>query len=293
MSVLSLRARIFILITITVAGVLLLYNLTQMDWGNIWMMLVLSALASLTLIFKVIGATDRSHYNVSFLVYGFSFLILGPEATVYVIVVSNLVEWAWHKYVWYIQSYNIATYILATHLAGQIYLLVNPGMQAYGMIGITSVLLAMGVFTFVNHLLVGLVIWLALGESLTELGVFDFFPLMLDFILLCMGGATAYIWELTPYGVVLILLPLYLIYTTLKVPALERKTEKDPKTGLYNAEYFQNAMDKEVERANRFDRPLTVVMADLDLLRNINNTYGHLAGDQVLIGVANILKDSV
>jgi len=34
-------------------------------------------------------------------------------------------------------------------------------------------------------------------------------------------------------------------------------------------------------------------MADMDLLRNINNTYGHLAGDEVLIGVAKILKKSV
>ena len=37
--------------------------------------------------------------------------------------------------------------------------------------------------------------------------------------------------------------------------------------------------------------PLTVVMGDLDLLRNINNTYGHVAGDQILIGIANILKE--
>lgn len=293
MSDLSLKARIFILFTISLAGMLLLYTLTQIDWGDIWMMLALSALASLTLIFKVIGATDRSHYNISFLVYGFSFLILGLEPTIFVIVISNLVEWTWHKYVWYIQSYNIATYILATYIAGQIYLLVNPSMQTYDLIGIASVLLAMGVFTFVNHFLIGLVIWLARGESLAVSGVFNFFSLMLDFILLCMGCATAYIWGLTPYGVILILLPLYLIYTTLKVPALERKTEKDSKTGLYNAEYFQNAMEKEIERANRFNRPLTVVMADLDLLRNINNTYGHLAGDQVLIGVANILQKHV
>ncbi len=52
-------------------------------------------------------------------------------------------------------------------------------------------------------------------------------------------------------------------------------------------------LENELKRANRFDRPLTIIMADLDLLRNINNTYGHLAGDEVLIGIANILKQSV
>ena len=43
-------------------------------------------------------------------------------------------------------------------------------------------------------------------------------------------------------------------------------------------------------RANRFNRPLTVVLGDLDLLRNINNNYGHLAGDVVLCGIAEILQ---
>ena len=43
-------------------------------------------------------------------------------------------------------------------------------------------------------------------------------------------------------------------------------------------------------RSQRFHRPLTVAIADLDLLRNINNSYGHLAGDEVLIKVSDILK---
>ncbi len=52
-------------------------------------------------------------------------------------------------------------------------------------------------------------------------------------------------------------------------------------------------MDNELARSNRFDRPLSIILADLDLLRNINNTYGHLAGDDVLIGVSKAMKDSV
>ena len=63
-------------------------------------------------------------------------------------------------------------------------------------------------------------------------------------------------------------------------------------TGLFNHEYFKKQLVSELTRANRFDRPLSVILADLDLLRNINNTYGHLAGDEVLIGVARALKAS-
>lgn len=77
------------------------------------------------------------------------------------------------------------------------------------------------------------------------------------------------------------------------MPALKRQTQLDPKTGLYNARYFQEALEREIARSDRSNHPMTVVVADLDLLRNINNTYGHLAGDQVLVGVANILKAMV
>ena len=136
---LSIQARVYVLVAIFVAVILLFWSLAQVDWGNIWMMLALSGLASLTLILKVVGATERSHYNISFLVYGFAFVLLGPEATVFVILVSNLVEWAWHRYTWYIQCYNIATYIFAVHFAGQVYEKVHPGMHMYGLVGIASV----------------------------------------------------------------------------------------------------------------------------------------------------------
>src|SRR5205814_7993643 len=43
-------------------------------------------------------------------------------------------------------------------------------------------------------------------------------------------------------------------------------------------------------RAQRFERPLTLIMADLDLLRDINNTYGHLAGDAVLKKIAETFR---
>jgi diguanylate cyclase (GGDEF)-like protein/putative nucleotidyltransferase with HDIG domain len=256
------------------------------------MLLFLTALASLSLIFKVEGATDRSHYNISFLIYSFTFILLGPVDAIIVILVSNLVEWAWHRYTWYIQSFNIANYLLVIYLSGLVYRLISPEINLLNLSGILGAVVAMLVFTLLNHLLVGTVVWLARGENYIKSGVFSFLPLMIDFTLLCMGVGAALIWTVNPYATIYFILPLYLIYSTLKVPALERQSELDPKTGLYNARYFNNALTKEIERANRFDRPLTVVIADLDLLRNINNTYGHLAGDQVLIGVTKILKDS-
>lgn len=290
---LSWKAKVYILSSILVGAGLTLWSLFHVDWREVWMMLILSIVASLALIFKVIGSTDRSHYNISFLVYAFAFILLGPEATLMIVIISNLVEWAWHKYPWYIQAFNISTYIIGFSLAGIVFQYFSPEFQVFGLSGVVGALASMLVFTLVNHLMIGMVIWLARGENFTQSGVFEFFPLMLDFILLCMGVVAALVWLVIPVGIIFVLLPLYLIYSTLRVPALERKTEIDAKTGLFNVEYFNKNLKVELERANRFDRPLTIVMADLDLLRNINNTYGHLAGDEVLIGVANIFKENV
>jgi diguanylate cyclase (GGDEF)-like protein/putative nucleotidyltransferase with HDIG domain len=288
----SWKTKVYIIGIIMVGCGILTYILRFNEWQDYWTILAMSVLASLALFFKVEGATNRSHYNIGFLVYGFTFVILGPEATIAVILVSSLAEWIWQKYPWYIQIFNIASFTIVTFISGVIFRFINPDMSLLSFESILAVLTSMAVFTLLNHLLIGLVVWLARGENFAKSGIFDILPLMIDFTLLCMGAGTALIWLLNPFAIFLTILPLYLIYTTLKVPALERETEIDPKTGLYNAKYFSKVLEKELDRANNFDRPLTVVLADLDLLRNINNTYGHLAGDEVLIGVADILKNS-
>lgn len=293
MKALSKPARAYIILTIFLGILLLGWNLLQVDWENVGPTILLSILASLALVLKVEGSTNRSHYNISFVIYAFTFVLLGVEDAILVILVANVVEWIWYKYPWYIPAFNISSHILVLHVAGLFYRWLNPGLAVLDWVGIAGILVSMAVFTLLNHLLVGLVIWLARGENFAKSGMFEFLPLMLDFTLLCLGTMAAMIWIFNPYAVILFLLPLYPIYSTLKVPALERKTETDDKTGLYNATFFEQALANELKRADRFDRPLTVVMADLDLLRNINNTYGHLAGDEVLKGIANILKSSV
>jgi len=289
---LSLRARIYVWTVILCGAALLGWNLLHTDWSDVWMILTLGAVASISLILKVEGTTSRSHYNISFFIYAFTLVLLGAPATMLVILISNVVEWLKHRYPWYIQSFNLGMYFITVQCTSLTYTLINPSHTFFSANNMIALVLAMATFTFINHLLVGMVVWVARGEDLIKSGIFDFLPLVIDFTLLAMGATGAVLWMVNPFAVVLAVLPIYLIYSTLKVPALERKTETDQKTGLYNDQYFQHALQIELDRANRFERPITVVMADMDLLRNINNTYGHLAGDEVLIGVARILKES-
>jgi diguanylate cyclase (GGDEF)-like protein len=83
------------------------------------------------------------------------------------------------------------------------------------------------------------------------------------------------------------------MYQGLRVPALEAETHTDPKTGLANPRRFNQVGNREIGRARRYDRPVSLLMCDVDHMTDINNTHGHLAGDAVLRAVSNALSESV
>jgi diguanylate cyclase (GGDEF)-like protein len=67
---------------------------------------------------------------------------------------------------------------------------------------------------------------------------------------------------------------------------------RDGLTGLYNHRYFQETMAKEISRANRYGRPLAIIMLDIDHFKNINDTYGHQGGDLVLQAISRLLEQT-
>ncbi len=64
---------------------------------------------------------------------------------------------------------------------------------------------------------------------------------------------------------------------------------RDGLTGLYNYRYFQELMEKEVNRATRYHLALSLIVFDIDFFKNINDTYGHPAGDEVLRNLATLV----
>jgi two-component system, cell cycle response regulator len=70
----------------------------------------------------------------------------------------------------------------------------------------------------------------------------------------------------------------------------QRLSLTDPLTGLFNYRYLRESLRREVERANRFGRTLTVVTLDLDHFKDVNDTYGHGAGDLVLAELARRIR---
>jgi diguanylate cyclase (GGDEF)-like protein len=66
--------------------------------------------------------------------------------------------------------------------------------------------------------------------------------------------------------------------------------DRDPLTGFFNHRYLQERLSEEVVRAVRTHRPLSVVMLDLDDFKLVNDTFGHLYGDGVLVHMAGLIR---
>lgn len=71
---------------------------------------------------------------------------------------------------------------------------------------------------------------------------------------------------------------------------LEYYSNHDPLTGLYNRRHFNEMLEYEVGRSERHRHEFSILMLDLDDFKDINDTYGHPCGDEVLVGVAEAMR---
>ena len=107
MKELTISTRLYLLAVYGIGTTLISINLLNWQFKEPLLLAFLCILASLALIIKVDGATERSHYSFSFIVYGFTFAHLGVSQAAIVILVSNLVEYLVNHPAWFIQIFNI------------------------------------------------------------------------------------------------------------------------------------------------------------------------------------------
>ena len=101
-------------------------------------------------------------------------------------------------------------------------------------------------------------------------------------------GAT--LWRIDPRLEIHMIVPVAILHRVLSFRQVQVAARTDDKTGLYNYRYFEECAQRELGRARRTRSPLTLLVLDMDRLRDVNNTYGHQSGDRALIHVAHVLS---
>ena len=267
-------------------------TLSEGDWP---LVVVLGVLAAVAHLFVVVTPRNQS-YHVSPGIVVAAAILLPPPLVALIVVVQHLPEWAKERYPWFIQVFNMANYALGAIAAGAVFDAINGVSGRSGAAELqffVAGLAAALVFVAVHHTLLALALVTARGQRFFETGLFTFHSLSMEIGLAVLGVVVAALWDLNPFLIVLALAPLLLLHRMLVLPKLEAEARQDPKTGLYNARFFSDALEEAVERLDRGGPGFSLLLADLDLLREINNGFGHLAGDAVLAGVAKVLRDTI
>lgn len=74
---------------------------------------------------------------------------------------------------------------------------------------------------------------------------------------------------------------------------LKELSIRDPLTGLYNRRYLEETLEREFIRASRAQKPVSIIMLDIDHFKKFNDTYGHEAGDYVIQAIAGTITKAV
>jgi diguanylate cyclase (GGDEF)-like protein len=211
-------------------------------------------------------------------------LILPPSLTTLLIALAVIPEFLRRRSDWYILVFNVCNLVAPALLARAVF----DAMEGGGAGWTAGAALAIVAFLLLHYGLLATVLHLARGVKASDTIRAD--CVLIDAGLLSLGAIAAALWDDYPGLVALTLLPLALAYRSLAIPALVEATRIEPKTGLYNLRHFQAALGQELGRAGRFDRPIALLMIDVDHLRELNTEHGHVAGDRALVGVAEALK---
>ncbi|TCO52659.1 GGDEF domain-containing protein [Actinocrispum wychmicini] len=189
--------------------------------------------------------------------------------------------------------FNVAMYILATAAAQAVFGLAGPGALAT-IPGAVTALVAAAAYSAVN---VGLLTaWLAtarLADRPFKTGLGTPADNALEAVTLCLAVFVAMAMH---YNALLVLIGLPLILVLHRnelIHQLEELARRDTKTGLLNATAWTDLARERLAAATRRGEVVGVLLMDLDLFKKVNDTYGHLAGDEVLRDAAESFQHGV
>jgi diguanylate cyclase (GGDEF)-like protein len=185
-----------------------------------------------------------------------------------------------------------ATFHLAVPQASQVSL---GGSHAWltRPVAIATAVACAVLFAVLNAGIVAFAVHLADPEASLAKALWDRESLLLDLTETCVGILVAVTCALSFLLLLVALPPVILLQRSLMHQQLAAAARTDPKTGLLNATAWQREADAEVTRALRSGAPLSLLLVDVDHFKQVNDSHGHLIGDDVLRALATELRQQV
>jgi diguanylate cyclase (GGDEF)-like protein len=282
----------------------LLYPVTQADWTRVGI-LAACAVVHIEATRRIerqreIAAGAGPYLDLKS-VWNFAALLLLPPALATGMVVFTY-AYAWFR-IWpqkqsvslYRWIYSGATVVLATQVAVPVLVVGIPGYPNLpsGLGGIAVVAAVGAVRWLINYTLVLLVLALSQPALTARELLANFKDQIMEAGAVAFGFCTAALLVFQPVYVIAPVVALLAMQRTVLVTQFERAAQIDAKTGLYNSGWWRKHADRVLARAQTTGTQVGVLMADLDHFKAINDTYGHPAGDDVLVAVAGAMSGQV
>ena len=248
--------------------------------------------------------SGTSYYDLSSVWTFAAALLLPPPLAATVVLAVYLHLWVrvWRparSSVLHRNVYTAAAVVLAAQAAhGVVAALGGIASWSDGVTGLGVLVLAVLTYAVVNNVLVVMVVAqqagpVPAGRSRVRhlLGQVD--DVVLEIATLSLGAITAVALTRNLWLVLLVLVPLVVLHRADIARQLEQRAAMDGKTGLLNAAAWHDKAERALDRAQRHGGAAGVLILDLDHFKSVNDTYGHLAGDEVLVAVAAALRTEV
>jgi PAS domain S-box-containing protein len=218
----------FLIGTLGLAGALAVGSLMVLDATSApWLRFAaLAGACALAQLFAVrIGRNQSYHTAIAFLLA--AALSLPPGLIVLVVLAQHIPDWVRARYSWYIQSFNIANYLLDALAAWALFRLAGHGQIGRDLDASLVALASVALFVALNHVLLATMLRLARGRSFRASGLFGRDALATDLILAGLGPALVALWDVDVLLVPAAAAPLVLVHRSLIVPELREEHERE------------------------------------------------------------------
>jgi diguanylate cyclase (GGDEF)-like protein len=241
---------------------------------------------------------EEMHVDLGSVWFFMAAVLLPPGYAAAVTVVVHSHIWyraAYRRAPLYRQVFNSATMVISSFAASSLManVFAQQGIDLVDPRGVLVLVFGMLLFLTINSALVAGAIAVSTPHARISQMVGVWSENLLEVATLSLGALVAMAYLTNPWLALFCLPPLLVLHRAVLVRQLEEAASLDSKTGLLNAAAWHVQAERVLQRAKRRDGPPGVLVLDLDHFKAVNDTHGHLAGDQVLAAVAEVLRAEV